>query len=290
MSAASQTLRQPTSPGIPNATSSQASVDGVLPSDSPAGPMTDLFGRVVAPASPSRQRGKAKAPLTPATSGLSGVGSSASVALTQCLANKLQARLGTAGATLFRQTWRAKATPSGRPYWAHTASAHRTSDSDSGSWPTARQTDGKKNVRTEAGAAREMARKWGPQDLNQAALLTGWATPTTRDHKDGDATSCQHVPVNSLLGRQIHLCSGWASPQARDYRPVTGREPTQRDNAFQNLNVQAVLGQISSGSPAETAKPGQLNPAFSRWLMGYPPEWDDCAGTAMPSSRKSRRK
>ena len=83
--------------------------------------------------------------------------------------------------------------------------------------------------------------------LGGASRLSSWATPTTRDHKDGDSESCQNVPINSLLGRQIHL----------------------------------------SGSPAETAKPGQLNPRFSGFLMGYPPSWDMCAMKV--ESRTSRR-
>ena len=49
-------------------------------------------------------------------------------------------------------------------------------------------------------------------------------------------------------------------------------------------------GQTPSGSPDQTAKPGALNPAFPCWLMGYPTEWDACAPTVMPSSRRSRQK
>jgi len=103
-----------------------------------------------------------------------------------------------------------------------------------------------------------------PQDtgipLPQRAAMAGWPTPTTRDHKDGHEQ--QAVPINALLGRVA-----WLTGPAR----------------------LTATGEMLTGSSAEMSGGGQLNPAHSRWLMGYPPAWDDCGVTAMPSSRKSPR-
>ena len=261
---------------------SPVSAAGATPCALPDGPRIDLFGRAVAHASPSAQPVQGGTLPTSVTSGLSGSTSSASVALELSLVSKLKQRLTTDGSTLFKLTWREKATPAGRLVYRLAASARRTSDNDSGSWPTPNTMEGGQTSRggkrkdellmgglvgwptpivgDTTGGPRPPDDKRGPAPgLQAAAHLTNWATPTTRDHKDGACLAQITggvVQVNSLLGRQVLLTDS---------------------------------GLTAIGSPAATEKPGQLNPAHSRWLMGYPPEWDACAPTAMPSSRKPRK-
>jgi hypothetical protein len=64
-------------------------------------------------------------------------------------------------------------------------------------------------------------------------------------------------------------------------------DPSQGDH---DKIVLKLPGQALLGSPASMEKRGALNPAHLRWLMGFPPEWDDCAAMVTPLSRKSRQR
>ena len=240
-------------PDTPSATSLPALVAGVTPCALPDGPRTDLFGQVVARASLSAQPVPGGALQTSAISGLPGSTLSASADLTLSLVSKLKQRLTTDGSILFKLTWREKVTPAGRSVSRLAASARRTSDKDCGSWPTPQASVGTNDLNWKATDGRAK-----PNKMGWAASLTSWPTASARDWKD---------------------TSGMAT---------TGTNPDGSTRSRLD-QLPRVAGLTAIGSPAATEKPGQLNPAHSRWLMGYPAEWDACAPTAMPSSRKSRK-
>lgn len=156
----------PTSCGdIPNVISSPASASGATPCVSQAGPTTGRSGPAPARASLSARQAAEAGLLTSGTYGPPSSTSSKPNALRSSLESRLRARTDLLGSTLYKLTWKERATPSSRSICALRASARPTSGKDSGS--------------------------------------SGWPTPTTRDWKDG--AECLNVPVNALLGRTVWL-------------------------------------------------------------------------------------
>ena len=298
--------RQATFWDTPSAISSPGSGSGPAPSAAPAGQMIARCGPDLARASLSARQAKEKGLLT---SGIFGPHSSTllrSAALSSSLASRLQARTASAGSTLYRLTWKPWATPAGRSLLLLRGSARPTSESAFTGWPTPCARDHFPAHTPEYIAAKK-AQGHGMANLNDLVQLAGWPTPMAADNRDRGSWDSPAIQRRVQIGKSIELSmmvglAGWPTTSCnndRAARPVVmtredGSKNQQRLQDFAAITGPARLtasGDLLTGSDAGMANGGQLNPEHSRWLMGLPPVWDDCAVQAfrnMPQKRVKR--
>ena len=242
------------------------SASGPLRSGVPVGATIDLFGPVPVLANLSARQAKELGLLTSGTYGRHSTISSASAALQSSLESRLRVKTSSLGSTLYKMTWKAWDTGSGRSRSRLRASVLRISATGSTGWPT--PTPAARDWKSAsaspeflAGRLEEVRGK--PLSEQVFACLSGWPTPTTADGSGGG--QAKRAMGETRHGSNLNDFVMLASPARL-----------------------TASGAMLTGSDAGMESGGQLNPAHSRWLMGLPPEWDACAPTATRSTPKRR--
>lgn len=267
----------------------------------------------------SARQAKAQGLMIPATYGPSSIGSLGSANLQQSLENRLRARLDVDGSPEYALTWKHWDMPLGPPICALRASARRISGKDCSGWGTPR-------VTTNGGCPSPQCTGKGSRLEDQAALA-GWVTPTAQDGSRGGLPP-RPQDTGVPLSQQASL-AGWPTPNCpnggRSIGHVSewkGNTPYSSDGRKIQLDTQAIarmagyntpratdgthggpnqtggalpadaalLGGGTYGFPAPMENRGALNPALSRWLMGYPVAWCQASILAHRGMRKTRGK
>lgn len=125
--------------------------------------------------------------------------------------------------------------------------------------------------------------------------MLGWPLPSARDWKSG-AASKETLDKNARPLSEIAMLADWATPKASD--GSGGRTTQTEGGGNSHLDLQARLAAFGPGPIGFLLGPngwesipasGQLNASHSRWIMGVPEEFDQCAIRASHSLKARNR-
>jgi hypothetical protein len=163
-------------------------------------------------------------------------------------------------------------------------------------WPTPRASE---NVQTNLDQIAETGSSWLGQGrgatVSTMVQMAAWPTPQMRDFRSGGEDRVENPDRSNNLNDFV-LMAGWPTPAQTDHkggyqggRMRDGKLSTDRLDVTAQLSGPARLtasGEMLIGSSAGMESGGQLAPSHSRWLMGLPRAWDECAIAALKVSRK----
>lgn len=254
----------------------QASEAGPTLSGSQDGPTIYPCGRDRAHANLSARQAREKGLLTSGTYGPHSAGLSSSAALQSSLESRLVERTALSGSPLYRLTWKRLVMPSLRSVLVQRVSGLRTKEKGCTGWPTPNagpQNDSDSTWRERRELLKEKhgnGNGFG-MNLGMASTLAGWATPRKSDESTrrmSDAWDGHDIVCQAQL-------AGWPTPMAGTPAQNGNSEAGNTDSS--RLTVSLTPGPASNGLNAPTESAAPLNACLSRWLMGFPPEWDYAA-------------
>ena len=114
--------------------------------------------------------------------------------------------------------------------------------------------------------------------ISGQSIFTGWTTASARDWKD-------------TVGMTLYRKDGKAriDQLPRQAAMLDWSQPSLDQNGFNQLLRITRSGRMLIGYTGEMESFGQLNPDHTRWIMGYPEEWESCADMVTQSILMQRK-